>query len=93
MLRGLDPNFSHFEFLDGTKVPVQTMNFVNFVDTKQTYILDDKNDYVPLVGVFPRDKEKKYALAKNANANRKRKENILNWNLDHSFFRDYMRDS
>ena len=42
------------------------MNFVNYVDTKQCYVLDDKNDYVPLVGVFPRDKEKKYALAKKA---------------------------
>lgn len=58
ILRGLNPQFKYFEFLDGTKVPVRSMNFVNYVDTKQQYIMDDKNNYAPLVTVFPRDKEK-----------------------------------
>lgn len=57
-LRGFGNRFKYFEFLDGTKVQVQPMNFVNYCDTKQNYVIDDKNDYQPLVDVFPRDKEK-----------------------------------
>jgi hypothetical protein len=51
LLAGRDPMFQQLRFLDGTEIPFVPMGHVNFIVTRQEFVVDDKNDYQPLIKV------------------------------------------
>ena len=50
-------------------------------------MIDDKNNYKPLIRVFPRSSEKKYVLRRFANNQIRKKVNLVAWFKDESIFR------
>jgi hypothetical protein len=51
-----------FHFLDGTSVQLRPQAEMNTKTISQSFVLDDKNDYVQLGSLSPRDRDTKQSL-------------------------------
>ncbi|CAD8141715.1 unnamed protein product [Paramecium octaurelia] len=93
VLQGKDAKFQYHQFADGTKIKFKKVNQINYLLSKQEYVIDDKNDYKPLVKIFPRSAQKKYILRKFANNSIRKKVNIIFWNKEDSSFKQFQGDN
>ncbi|CAD8172456.1 unnamed protein product [Paramecium pentaurelia] len=93
ILQGKDPKHSIHIFQDGTKLAFKKIQFVNYIYSRQEYIIDDKDNYKPLIKVFPRSSQKKYVLRRFANCLVRKQAHLIKWNKDDSIFRPYIGDT
>lgn len=93
VLQGKDPRHSFHHFCDGTQLPFRRIGSVNYLLSKQEYVIDDKNNYKPLIKIYPRSAEKKYVLRRFANNSLRKKVNLIVWNKEDSTFRQYAGDT
>ncbi|CAK83556.1 unnamed protein product (macronuclear) [Paramecium tetraurelia] len=94
ILQGKDPKHQMHVFADNTQIPFQKINFVNVLNTKQEYVIDDKNNYKPLIKVKPRILQRKYILTKYLGKFKNKKGNVAIWSKDDSLvFRGMIGDS
>ncbi|CAD8082483.1 unnamed protein product [Paramecium sonneborni] len=94
ILQGKDPKHQIHVFADNTQIPFKKINFVNVLNTKQEYVIDDKNNYKPLIKVKPRTLQRKYILTKYLGKFKNKKGNVTMWTKDDSIiFRGMIGDS
>ncbi|CAD8071605.1 unnamed protein product [Paramecium sonneborni] len=94
ILQGKDPKHQFHYFSDGTVLKFKKITSVNYLNTKQEFIIDDKNNYKPLIRLFPRSSEKKYVLRRMGNNLKRNQMNYHQWNIEESLFRQqYQSDS
>ncbi|CAD8181810.1 unnamed protein product [Paramecium pentaurelia] len=94
ILQGKDPKHQMHVFADNTQIPFQKIKFVNVLNTKQEYVIDDKNNYKPLIKVKPRTLQRKYILTKYLGKFKNKKGNVAIWSKDDSIiFRSMIGDS
>ncbi|CAK71521.1 unnamed protein product (macronuclear) [Paramecium tetraurelia] len=86
-LQGKDPKHQFHYFSDGTVLKFKKIAFVNQLFTKQEFIIDDKNNYKPLIRLFPRSSEKKYVLRRMGNNLKRKQLNYHQWNIEESLFK------
>ncbi|CAD8094832.1 unnamed protein product [Paramecium sonneborni] len=82
-----------FFYPDGSQISLSQVNQVNYFQTKQMFVIDQKNQYKPLVKVIPRCLENKYFLKRFAVDASKQKSNLIYWQKEQSAFKSYQGDT
>ncbi|CAD8162810.1 unnamed protein product [Paramecium octaurelia] len=93
ILQGKDPKHSIHIFSDGTKLAFTKIQQVNYIFSRQEYIIDDKDNYKPLIKVFPRSSQKKYVLRRFANFLVRKQAHLITWHKEDSIFRPFVGDT
>ncbi|CAD8178786.1 unnamed protein product [Paramecium pentaurelia] len=82
-----------FFYPDGSQISLSQVDQVNYFQTKQMFVIDQKNQYKPLVKVIPRCLENKYFLKRFAVDASKQKSNLIYWQKEQSAFKSYQGDN
>ncbi|CAD8161725.1 unnamed protein product [Paramecium octaurelia] len=82
-----------FFYPDGSQISLSQVDQVNYFQTKQMLVIDQKNQYKPLVKVIPRCLENKYFLKRFAVDASKQKSNLIYWQKEQSAFKSYQGDT
>ncbi|CAD8172454.1 unnamed protein product [Paramecium pentaurelia] len=82
-----------FFYPDGSQISLSQVDQVNYFQTKQMFVIDQKNQYKPLVKVIPRCLDNKYFLKRFAVDASKQKSNLIYWQKEQSAFKSYQGDT